>query len=131
MCTLLDPRVNYVLKVSKSEVDRLLELVEIYSVKAHVDSANENSDEDSEDDMFTIKSPVASAPTQLDADIQYFKIHLLRSIRTKLLSNINGVKTYDYFGGVGRQEDINVYQFYQHHGSKMPELNAIISQLLG
>ena len=77
------------------------------------------------------KSPVASAPTELDGDIHYFKIQLLMSIRKRLLSNKNGVKTYEYFGGVGRQEDINVYQFYQHHGSKMPELNAIISQLLG
>ncbi len=48
-----------------------------------------------------------------------------------MLSNSNGVKSYEYFGGVDRQEDINVYQFYQHHGPKMPALNVIISQILG
>ena len=30
-----------------------------------------------------------------------------------------------------RQEDINIYKFYQHHGPKMPVLNGIIVQTLG
>ena len=41
------------------------------------------------------------------------------------------MNTLKSFGGVRRQEDINLYNFYQHHGPNMPALNKIIAQLLG
>jgi hypothetical protein len=127
LCTLFDPRVNYILK-NRGEVTRLLELMKNFVVNT-VQEGEEDDDED-DDDMFAPPAADDSALPQIDLDIRYFVAVALPSI-VESSSTVEGKRVRVYYGGVERPEDINIYEFYREHGPRMPVMNPIICMFYG
>ena len=69
-------------------------------------------------------------PSQFDADIKYFRRHVIKSIK-KSIVNDDGSVTEEYFDGASSSLEIDVFAFYKVHAGKMPALEPVIKQLLG
>jgi hypothetical protein len=74
-------------------------------------------------------------PHQIGPDAQYEKdkLYFLTSIRKSVKKKVmkEGEAVVEFFGGVNRAVDINVHDFYSHHGSAIPELIKVIASVLG
>ena len=131
LAQLFDPRVCHRTQPSDIvEIDRLLQLAyNNYrnSAGATATGANDASDntDDSDDDIFGS----ARAVEDYSAEISVFKAHM-RKIRTKKGRNEDGTNVYEYFGGVERQEDIDIFEFYKPIVKSIPTLIVIIRKIL-
>lgn len=132
LAQLFDPRVCHRTKPSDTvEIDRLLQLAyNNYrnSAGATATGANDASDntDDSDDDIFGS----ARAVEDYSAEVSVFKAHM-RKIRIKKGRNEDGTSVYEYFGGVERQEDTDIFEFYKPVVVKsIPTLTVITRKIL-
>ena len=78
------------------------------------------------DDVFGIPN---ENPNDHSAEISAFKL-AMKKVKIKVTAQ-NGEEKYEYHGGVGRQQDIDIFRFYRGIKGTIPKLEAIIRKVLG
>ena len=111
LAQLLDPRVCH-RTGSTTEVDRLLAL----AVKTYIPECNSAAGVN--DDIFA-----ESQTTDCSHEVATFKSHLRK------VKKVVGADT-EFWGGVERQQDIDVFSFYQAVASTIPSILVVIRKIL-
>ena len=116
---LFDPRVSHRARTA-DEIERLLALA--FTTFKPPQAATVGIDED---DIF---GAAIANPNDHSAEVAAFKL-AMRKTKTKV-RNENGEVTTEYFGGVERQQDIDVFSFYRAVKDTFPTLEVIIRKVL-
>ncbi len=123
LAQLLDPRVSLTNDESSADINRLLKkLVDVYVPKPI--HANEI-----ENDAWA-ESVVDQVDEGYTAEILVLKQQMSK-MRVRKTNTETGAMTYEYFGGVERQQDIDIFGFYSSIVQAIPNLSIGIRKILG
>ena len=119
LAQLFDPRVCH-RTLSVAEVDRLLSL----AVTTYI-PVSEIAVGQYEEDIFS--SPLSH--NDYSSEITAFKDQMKNKVKKKVTSS-DGTSKWEYFGGADRQQDIDVFEFYQDFIKQIPNLSKAIRKVL-
>ena len=119
LAQLFDPRVCH-RTLSVAEVDRLLSL----AVTTYI-LVSEIAVYQYEEDIFS--SPLSH--NDYSSEITAFKDQMKNKVKKKVTSS-DGTSKWEYFGGADRQQDIDVFEFYQDFIKQIHNLSKAIRKVL-